>query len=94
MNLKKLFLDYCKVKQYEINLNQTRIVDDLKDFYRNNFNQSFLDKILKKKSCTFAVNIWALTLPKLPKVVLFLVKHSVLITEKATKNQKIKVLAE
>tara|TARA_B100000902_G_scaffold350744_1_gene360280 strand:- start:418 stop:1461 length:1044 start_codon:yes stop_codon:yes gene_type:complete len=50
MNLKKLFLDYCKVKQYEINLNQTRIVDDLKDFYRNNFNQSFLDKILKKKS--------------------------------------------
>ena len=36
----------------------------------------------------------ALTLPKLPKVVLFLVKLSVLITEKATKNQKIKVLAE
>ena len=36
----------------------------------------------------------ALTLPKLPKVVLFLVKLSVLITEKATKNQKIKELIE
>ena len=30
-----------------------------------------------------------MTLPKLPKVVLFLVKDSVLATEKATKNQKI-----
>ena len=36
----------------------------------------------------------ALTLPKLPKVFLFSVKYRVLATEKATKNQKIKELAE
>ena len=43
---------------------------------------------------TFAFNKWALTPPKLPKVVLFLVKYRILATEKATKNQRIKELTE
>ena len=50
MNLKKFFLDHCKDKQYEINQNQLDIINNLKIYYSNNFNQSFLDKIFKKKN--------------------------------------------
>ena len=50
MNLKKLFLEHCENKQYEINQNQIDIISNLKDYYKNNFNQSFLNKILKKKN--------------------------------------------
>ena len=39
MNLKKLFLDYCEIKEYEINQNQLNIINNLKDYYINNFNQ-------------------------------------------------------
>tara|TARA_B110001452_G_scaffold64015_1_gene50779 strand:- start:1963 stop:3009 length:1047 start_codon:yes stop_codon:yes gene_type:complete len=49
MNLKRLFLKHCEENQYEINKEQIDIINDLKDYYRNNFNQSFLNKILKKK---------------------------------------------
>jgi cell division protein ZapE len=48
MNLKKLFLDYCEVNQYEINQNQLDVINNLKDYYTSNFNQTFLSKILKK----------------------------------------------
>ena len=50
MNLKKSFLDHCEVNQYEVNHNQIDIVNDLNDFYKNNYNQSFLNKILKNKN--------------------------------------------
>ena len=50
MNLKKSFLDHCDVNQYEVNHNQIDIVNDLNDFYKNNYNQSFLNKILKNKN--------------------------------------------
>ena len=49
MNLKKSFLKYCEVKQYETNQNQLNIINNLKDYYINNFDQSFLDKFFKKK---------------------------------------------
>ena len=48
MNLKKLFLDHCEDNQYEINENQIYIVNYLQIYYKNNFNQTFLNKILKK----------------------------------------------
>ena len=44
MNLKKFFLEYCKDKNFEINQNQLKIINDLKDYYNNNFNQNFLIK--------------------------------------------------
>jgi cell division protein ZapE len=50
MNLKKLFIDHCETKQYEINHNQKEIVNDLSEYYTNNFKQSFLNKILKKRN--------------------------------------------
>ena len=50
MNLKRQFLKYCDDEQFEINQNQIDIISDLKNYYRNNFNQSFLNKIFKKKN--------------------------------------------
>jgi len=50
MNLKKSFLKHCEVKQYEINQNQIDIVSNLKDYYKNNFNQSLINKIFKKNN--------------------------------------------
>ena len=49
MNLNKLFIKHCEKNKYEINQNQLDIIKDLKDFYNDNFNQSFLNKIFKKK---------------------------------------------
>ena len=50
MNLKKLFLKYCEEKQYQINQNQIDIINDLRDYYKNNFNQTFFNKVFKKKN--------------------------------------------
>ena len=49
MNLNKFFLEYCKNNKFEINQDQFEIIDHLKSYYKDNFNQSFLKKILKKK---------------------------------------------
>ena len=49
MNLKKLFLDHCEIKQYEINQNQLDLINYLEDYYKNNFNRTFLNKIFNKK---------------------------------------------
>ena len=49
MNLKELFLDYCEDNQYEINKNQLNIISNLRKYYNNNFNQSLINKILKKR---------------------------------------------
>ena len=48
MNLKKLFLDYCDVNQYEINQDQLDIIENLKKFYLNNFYQTIITKIFRK----------------------------------------------
>jgi cell division protein ZapE len=50
MNFKKLFIDHCEKNQYEINQNQLDIINNLKNYYINNFNQSLLSKIFKKKN--------------------------------------------
>ena len=50
MNLNKFFLEYCKNNKFEINQDQFEIIDHLKSYYKDNFNQSFLKKILKKKN--------------------------------------------
>ena len=51
MNLKKLFLDHCKVNKLEVNDNQIAIVENIKKFYTTNFNHNFLlDLFLKEES--------------------------------------------
>ena len=49
MNFKKLFLDHCKKKELEINVNQITIVDSINDFYQDNFNHSFLLNLFSKR---------------------------------------------
>ena len=49
MNLKKLFLEYCLEKKFEINQDQIDVINNLKDYYIQNFKQSFFKKIFKKK---------------------------------------------
>ena len=50
MNLKKSFIEHCEDKQYEINDNQIDIINDLKNFYKNNFNKSFFSKVFQKRN--------------------------------------------
>ena len=49
MNLKKLFINNCKNKKYEINQNQLDIINYLKIYYIENFTLNFLIKFFKKK---------------------------------------------
>ena len=49
MNLRKNFLNYCETNKFEINDRQLNIIDDLKNFYKGNFRQTFLTKIFNKK---------------------------------------------
>ena len=48
MNLKKFFIDHCNNNKYEINQNQLHIINNLKNYYAENFQQTFFSKILKK----------------------------------------------
>ena len=50
MNLKKVFLKHCENNVYEINQRQLSIIDNLLDYYRDNFDQSLLNKIFKKNN--------------------------------------------
>ena len=50
MNLKKLFLNFCKKNNLEINSNQLNLINELNNFYNLNFNKSFLKKIFSKES--------------------------------------------
>ena len=49
MNLKKLFLNYCKTKGLEINDNQITTIETINKFYQNNFNLGFFANLFKKK---------------------------------------------
>ena len=49
MNLNKLFLNYCKKNNLEINPNQLDLIEELNLFYNLNFNKSFLKKIFLSK---------------------------------------------
>ena len=50
MNLNKSFFKYCEKKQFEINQSQLSIITNLKDYYKENFKQSYFTKIFKKKN--------------------------------------------
>jgi len=50
MNLNFFFLKHCKSNEYEINENQIDIINNLKHYYTDNFNQSLLNKIFKKNN--------------------------------------------
>jgi len=50
MNLIKLFKNYCKKNNLEINSNQLDLVEELNLFYNQNFNKSLLKKIFTKKN--------------------------------------------
>jgi len=49
MNLKKLFLDYCKAKKLEINNNQITTIEVINKFYQNNFNHNYFLGLFSKK---------------------------------------------
>jgi len=49
MNLNKLFLNYCKKDNLEINPSQIILVEQLNKFYKLNFNKSFLKILLSQK---------------------------------------------
>jgi len=53
MNLNKIFLKYCEKNKFEINKNQLEVIDYLKNYYQNNFNQTLLRKFFKKKDIKF-----------------------------------------
>ena len=50
MNLNKLFLNYCKKNNLEINPNQQDLIKELNLFYNQNFNKSLLKKIFTKQN--------------------------------------------
>ncbi|MDA7583162.1 cell division protein ZapE, partial [Candidatus Pelagibacter sp.] len=50
MNLNKLFINYCKKNNLEINPDQINIIEELNKFYNLNFNKSFLKKVFSKKN--------------------------------------------
>jgi cell division protein ZapE len=50
MNLNKLFLNYCKKNNLEVNPNQVNLIEKLNHFYNLNFNKSFLKKIFFQKN--------------------------------------------
>jgi cell division protein ZapE len=50
MNLNKLFLNYCKKNRLEVNPNQINLIKELDQFYKLNFNKSFIKKIFSKKN--------------------------------------------
>ena len=45
MNLENLFKNFCKKNNLEINVYQLAIIDQLKSFYKLNFNQSSFNKL-------------------------------------------------
>ena len=49
MNLNKLFLNYCKKNNLEVNISQIDLVEELNQFYNLNFDKSLLKKIFSKK---------------------------------------------
>jgi cell division protein ZapE len=49
MNLTKSFLKHCEIKQYEINHSQLNVINELKDYYSKNFDQTLFNKIFRKE---------------------------------------------
>ena len=51
MNLNKKFQIYCENNKFEINKEQIKVIDNIENFYKKNFNNSLINKIFKKNSC-------------------------------------------
>ena len=49
MNLKESFLKFCDFKEFEINQNQLRIIQQLSIFYKDNFSKFFWKKFFSNK---------------------------------------------
>ena len=49
MNLKESFLKFCDFKEFEINQNQLRIIQQLSTFYKDNFSKFFWKKFFSNK---------------------------------------------
>ena len=49
MNLKNLFLNHCKAKNLEINVNQITTIEFINKFYQDNFNYNFFLGLFSKK---------------------------------------------
>ena len=49
MNLNKLFLNYCKKNNLEVNSNQKDLIKELNKFYILNFDKSFLESLFLNK---------------------------------------------
>ena len=49
MNLKNLFLNHCKAKNLEININQITTIEFINKFYQDNFNYNFFLGLFSKK---------------------------------------------
>ena len=50
MNLKKLFLNHCKINGLEINNNQIITIETINKFYQNNFNYNFFENLFLEKN--------------------------------------------
>ena len=50
MNLKKLFLNHCKLNKLEINTNQITTIEFINRYYQNNFNYNFFLGLFSKKN--------------------------------------------
>ena len=50
MNLSNLFQNFCKKNNLEINTYQLAIIEQLKSFYKLNFNQSIFNKLFFKRN--------------------------------------------
>ena len=51
MSLNKKFQIYCENNKFEINKEQIKVIDNIENFYKKNFNNSLINKIFKKNSC-------------------------------------------
>ena len=54
MNLDNLFQNFCKKNNLEINSYQLTVIDELKSYYKLNFNKSILNKFFSKNNSRLA----------------------------------------
>ena len=58
MNLNNLFQNFCKKNNLEINSYQLTIIDELKSYYKLNFNKSILNKFFSKNNSKSAFYLY------------------------------------
>jgi|TARA_B100000787_G_scaffold98786_1_gene72847 cell division protein ZapE len=49
MKLKKLFINYCKARGFEINSNQIKTIETINKFYHKNFKYNFFTNLFSKR---------------------------------------------